>query len=214
MHSCSDEYTLLLLRPAFKTDWLGMVQHMSEALFVLSMHDSEFCPRLAGDITAEKLVEKKDFQVYLKMYCQAIKNGCRNAAWLGIRANDLVYPNVTLPDATEYTYVYLISCQGEVTKNARGSSVLVKVDMAVAPDLSCCEKHARIERHKGHAIRDGRMLAADAQQWAQLHPKPGGLFNASAAVLTTTTRPHATGLLAGPSLHTRHLTSLASRQST
>lgn len=143
---------LLLLRPAFRTDGLGMVQHMCKALFVLSVHDTEFCPWLAGDITAEKLVEKKDFQVYLKMYCQAIKNGCRNAAWLGIRANDLVYPNVTLPDGTEYTYVYVISCQGEVTKNARGSSVLVKVDMAVAPDLSCCEKHASIERHKGHLL--------------------------------------------------------------
>ena len=120
---------------------------------------------LAGDIPAERLVRNMDFQVYMKMYCQGIKFGCPNAALLGIRASDLVHPSITLPDGTKYTYVYFISCQGEVTKKGTGQQALNKYDYTCKPDLSCAELHAKIEKSKGHAVRYGRMRAADARHF-------------------------------------------------
>ena len=147
------------------------------------------------------------------MYCQAVKYGCPNAGFLGIRASDLAHPNVTLSDDTKYTEVYFISSQGEATKNARGSSVLFKVHMALAPDVSCLDKHASIERKQGCDVR--RMRIPDAEQWTRLHPHSGGLFNAPAAAITAIMRQHAPGLLAGPSLHTvkaAHISSSAKQQ--
>ena len=155
-----------------------------------------------GDKSAAYLVQKQDFQVYMNLYCQAIYNGCPNAGRLGIRASDLAFPNISLPDGTQYTYMYLVSCQGAVTKSARGSHILVGQQLAQSPSMSCAEKHAIINQTKGYTVRYGRLRRADAEQWAQLHPNPGGLFNASAAVAAATMRPHAKGLLAGPRLHT------------
>ena len=131
-------------------------------------------------------MRKLDLHVYIKMYCQGIKFGCPDAALLGIRVCDLVHPSIILADGNKYTYVYFISCQGKVTKKGTGQQALNKYDCTCAQDLSCAELHAKIEKSKGHAVWYGRMRAADAQQWAKLHPQSGGLFNASAAVTAAT----------------------------
>ena len=168
---------------------------------------------LAGDIPAERLA--RNMNAYLKMYCQGIKFGCPNAALLGICAGDLVHPSIILPDSTKYTYVYFISCQGEVTKKGTRQQALNQYGYTCTPDLSCAKLHAKIEKSEGHAVQYGRMQAAYAQQWAKLHPQSGGLFNASAAVTAAIMRPHAPGLLAGPSLHTvraAHVSTAAKQQ--
>ena len=89
-----------------------------------------------------------------------------------------------------------------MTKKGTGQQALNQYDYSRAPDYPCAESHAHIEKSDSHAVWYGRMRVADAQQSAKLHPQSGWLFDSSAAVTAATMRPHAPGLLVGPSLHT------------
>lgn len=156
-----------------------------------------------GEQTAGYLVQKQDFQVWMQLSCQAIQNGGPNSGCLGIRASDLAFPNITLPHGTEYTYVYIISCQGTVTTDATGSRVLLDYQLAQSPEVSCAEMHALIAQQNDYLIRYGGLHRANAEQRAQMQPNSGGVVNAApaAAAATATTHPHAQGLQSGPSLH-------------
>ena len=169
---------------------------------------------IAGDIAADLLTSTPDFQVYLQLYCQAVKQGCTSAAYIGIRASDIAFPSVTLPDGTEYNYIYLVSCSGKVGRNAAGTAMLQCIDMAAAPMPSCAEKHASINAQLGFELRYGIVRAADVEQYKQVQQHPSGLFNAATAFNTAVVQPHAVGLCKGPALHTvkaSHISAAAKR---
>ena len=168
---------------------------------------------LADVVSAYEVAHsKKSFLMYLKLHCQAISQGCTATALLGIFGDDLANPCAQLADGTEYSCIYLINCRGDVKVNSAGQHCSVNVQRTLAPEPTCVVHHGNINQRVGAEVRFGLQRAADKQQRAILNTHPTGLFNASAAVRTANTAPHAEGLCKGPRLNTTKAAHMAAAQ--
>lgn len=130
-------------------------------VFAVSVHSIELMTTVAAaDNTPKHLVGQKQLQVHLDMYSHSLsRKQMFTAALLG---SDLVHPCFSLHNGTEHSYVYCNSCQGEVTKDAKVSSVLLQCGHG-----SCTTRFAlfaSIDHKRWHAAWYRRMQAAIAQQ--------------------------------------------------